>query len=311
MTIGIAASGPRAGAAVRAAVLGAELLGRGAIGGFAVFAVLDGQGRYCHCETQRGGIGALDIPGAWLEADAAAVISSGPDRPEPLAQFLPGASGIGLVTGHRLPNRPGADGVPLNEAVLARLAKGQHPQQAVDAVLADCAQADAGLIALCAEGRLGWGNSARVAARPDAGQGQRGEAGARLALLHNSIHADLQGETLADALAELAWAELADRTARWRFLTLAQPLPVRPAARDRVHIDADGVIVALESADPHLPTLERRGTAVYLGAEVWRDRSLAGHAATELQADVAAGIARPLEGLAPRTLLMRNLDVAA
>ncbi|WP_411469434.1 DUF6963 family protein, partial [Achromobacter xylosoxidans] len=45
MTIGIAAYGPNAGAAVRAAALGAELLGHGAIGGFAVFAVLDEQGR--------------------------------------------------------------------------------------------------------------------------------------------------------------------------------------------------------------------------------------------------------------------------
>ncbi|MDF2810006.1 MAG: hypothetical protein K0S56_1037 [Microvirga sp.] len=36
MTIGVAASGENAGAAARAAVLGAELLDRGAIGGFAV-----------------------------------------------------------------------------------------------------------------------------------------------------------------------------------------------------------------------------------------------------------------------------------
>ncbi|WP_028352778.1 DUF6963 family protein [Bordetella petrii] len=311
MTIGIAASGPRAGAAVRAAVLGAELLGRGAIGGFAVFAVLDGQGRYRHCETQRGGIGALDIPPAWLEARAAAVISSGPDRPEPLVQFLPGASGIGLVTGHRLPNRPGADGVPLNQAVLARLAEGHEPQQAIDSVLAGCAQADAGLIALAADGRLGWGNSARVAGRADLGQAQRAAAAGRLALLHNSIYADLRGATLADALADLAWAELAGRPAPWRFLTLAAPVPVRPAARDCVHVDATGAIVALESADPHLPTLERRGTAIYLGAEVRQDGAPAGWAATELYADVAAGVARPIDGLARRTLLMRSLDVAA
>ncbi|MCD0502879.1 DUF6963 family protein, partial [Bordetella petrii] len=135
MTIGIAASGPRAGAAVRAALLGAELLGRGAIGGFAVYAVLDQDGVLHHCQTQRGGVGQLDMPSAWLDARVAAAISSGPDRPEPLAQFLPGANGVGLVTGHRLPNRAGRDGVPLNQAVLARLARGQEPRQAVDAVM--------------------------------------------------------------------------------------------------------------------------------------------------------------------------------
>ena len=41
----VAAAGAQAGAAVFDAVLGAELLGRGAIGGFVVFAVLDEQGR--------------------------------------------------------------------------------------------------------------------------------------------------------------------------------------------------------------------------------------------------------------------------
>ena len=48
MTIGVAASGPQAGAAVRAAALAAELMGHGAIGGFAVFAVMDDDGRVRH-----------------------------------------------------------------------------------------------------------------------------------------------------------------------------------------------------------------------------------------------------------------------
>ncbi|MPT29156.1 MAG: hypothetical protein E2602_20150, partial [Achromobacter sp.] len=89
MTIGIAAYGSNAGAAVRAAALGAELLGHGAIGGFAVFAVLDEAGRVHHAACQRGGVTTLDLPPAWLRARHAALIESGPDRPEPLAQFLP------------------------------------------------------------------------------------------------------------------------------------------------------------------------------------------------------------------------------
>src|SRR6218665_3141534 len=101
MTIAIAASGSRAGAAVRDAVLGAELLGRGAIGGFAVLALLSGDGQLHHCMTQRGGASCLDMPDAWLPAPTAAAISSGPDRPEPLVQFLPGAARIGLGTGPR------------------------------------------------------------------------------------------------------------------------------------------------------------------------------------------------------------------
>jgi len=208
MTIGIVASGSRAGAAVRAAVLGAESLSEGAIGGFAVFAVLDVQQQWQYCVTQRGGIRQLDIAPSWLDAPVAAVISSGPDRPEPLVQLLPGQSGVGLVTGHRWPNTPGGDGTPLNVAVLTQLAQGYDPQQAVASVLAAHPQADAGLLAVTADGRVGWGNSARVAQRPDLGQAWRVDETARLALLHNSIHSDQHGPRLSLALADLAWAEL-------------------------------------------------------------------------------------------------------
>ena len=143
----VAAAGAQAGAAVFDAVLGAELLGRGAIGGFVVFAVLDEQGRLQYRTTQRGGVTALDLPASWRDARVAAVISSGPDRPEPLTQFLAGADGLGLITGHRLPNQPGADGRPLNRMALDLMAEGAPPQQAVDAVLAAHPEWDAGLIA--------------------------------------------------------------------------------------------------------------------------------------------------------------------
>jgi len=208
MTIGIVASGSRAGAAVRAAVLGAESLGQGAIGGFAVFAVLDAQRQWHYCVTQRGGIKQLDIALDWLNAPVAAVISSGPDRPEPLVQLLPGQSGVGLVTGHRWPTTRDANGIPLNQSVLTQLAQGQDPQQAVATVLAAYPQADAGLLAITADGRMGWGNSAKVAQRTDLGQAWRVNDSARLALLHNSIQSDAHGSRLSTILADLAWTEL-------------------------------------------------------------------------------------------------------
>lgn len=308
MTIGVAASGPNAGAAVRAAVLGAELLGRGAIGGFAVFAVLDEQGFVHHATTQRGGISALDIPSAWLHACHAAVISSGPDRPEPLLQFLPGADGVGLVTGHRLPNRPalaGADapGTPLNHAVLARLAAGEHPQLAVDALLAANPEIDAGLIALDVHGRLGYGNSTRVERRGDLGQFHRESGDFRLAFLHNSIAA--HGDLTAD-VADLAWASLVDVPGNCHIVHLKAAVAVRAADRDRVHIDADGTIVALDSTDPFVPTAERRVTVIYLGAEVWQDGQRVGTVASELYANVATGTAHPAEAIIHNLLVIRK-----
>jgi hypothetical protein len=307
MTIGIAASGQHAGAAVRAAVIGAELLGRGAIGGFAVFAVLDENGELRHCVTQRGGIGQLAIPPAWLAARVAAVISSGPDRPEPLIQFLPGASGIGLVTGHRLPNRPGQDGTPLNRAVLALLAAGRAPQQAVDSVLAAHPESDAGLIAIGADGELAMGNSARVQRRDDLGSYQGQRASCRLAMLHNSIYARVP---LADDLAQLAWAHLSGQPAALRLLTLAAPVALRAAERDRVTIDAHGNIVALETADPNLPAIQRRSTVVYLNTEVWQDGRAVGRIATELYADLTGGKVLPGADPVQNMLAMRVNHVA-
>lgn len=314
MTIGVAASGPNAGAAVRAAVLGAELLGRGAIGGFSVFAVLDEQGLAHHATTQRGGISAVDIPSAWMRARHAAVISSGPDRPEPLLQFLPGADGIGLVTGHRLPNRPAlagaaAPGTPLNRAVLARLAAGEHPQLAVDALLAANPEIDAGLIALDAHGRLGYGNSARVGRRGDLGQFYRESDDCRLAFLHNSIaaHSDLTAD-----VADLAWASLVGVPGNCRIVHLKAAVAVRVSDCDRVHITTDGTIVALDSADPIVPAAERRLTVIYLGAEVWQDGERVGTVASELYAHVAAGKAHPAEAIIHNLLVIREKsDVTA
>lgn len=286
MTIGVAAHGPRAGAAVHAAVLAAELLGRGAIGGFGVFAMLDGNGEVRYRVTQNGGIRALELPDEWLEARYAAVISSGPNRPEPLVQFLPGARGVGLVTGHRLPNLPGLDGVPVNQAALARIEAGDTPQQAVDRVLDANPEADAGLIAMDVHGRLGWGNTARVARRADRGEAHRDNGEARLAVLHNSIHAQT---ALSDDIADLAWSQLTGQAAPLRFLYLLAPVPIRAADHDRVHVTDEGVITAIDSANPELAHSRRFGTAVYLGSEVWLDGRRIGHAATELVAKMADG----------------------
>ncbi len=308
MTIGIAAYGDQAGAAVYEAVLGAELLGRGAIGGFAVMAVLDAGGALQYRVTQRGGVTALDVPVAWWQARVAALISSGPDRPEPLTQFLAGADDLGLVTGHRLPNLPGGEGVPLNRAALARLAQGEAPQAAVDAVLQAHAEWDAGLIAIDARGRLGMANSVRVRRRDDLGAFRRETPTASLGLLHNSIYA--RGD-LAAQLGELAWARLHGRAGGPRYIALREPVPVATGCRDRVHVNADGAIVALETANPCLAGLDRVSTAVYLGTEVWCDGARVGRAATELYVRLSGGAARPVDHPAQNLLLVRTDDVAA
>jgi hypothetical protein len=63
MTIGIAAWGPDAGHAVFEALKVAEKVGRGSIGGFAVFVAITSDGRVIRAETQRGGTATLFLQG--------------------------------------------------------------------------------------------------------------------------------------------------------------------------------------------------------------------------------------------------------
>ncbi|OKO88285.1 hypothetical protein AC629_10465 [Bradyrhizobium sp. NAS80.1] len=308
MTIGIGCYGANAVAAVMSAVMGAELAGRGSIGGFAVLAVLDEDDAFQHTSVQRGGVSGLKILDAWQSAKTAAIISSGPDRPEPLVQFLPGQSGVGLVAGHRLPNSLNEGGVPVNRAVLQLLERGQAPQDAIDHVLNAEPEMDAGLIALSAQGVIGWANTRRVARRPDIGVATKIEADRGFALLLNSIFSNHAScAELARCLGDLAWGALNGTQEAHGFLRLDEPVALRPAEQDRVHIDVRGSIVALETANRALLSGQHAFRSVVYGApQVLCDGKPIGHAATELYARIDEGVAYPSERLVERTMIVRR-----
>jgi hypothetical protein len=170
VAIGIAVSGRNAGLAIVRALQAVERIAEGAVGGFVSLVVIGTDGDVHRAAIQRGCMVALfpaDAPAAIGTARRAAVISSGPDRPEPLARFAAADGAVGLVTGHRFPHQPGEDGVPINEAVLACLRRGLAPAAAVRQVLSANPLADAGVIALGRNGRIAFGNTALVSWRPD------------------------------------------------------------------------------------------------------------------------------------------------
>lgn len=290
MTIAIAAYGPDAGQAVARGLLAAELLGRGAIGGFAVFSVLDGQGGHRqHC-CQDGGIGGLALDRVSLSAGRVAVISSGPDRPEPLSQFLAAREGVGLVTGHRLPNRPGAAGPPVNRDALDRMAAGLSPAEAVTAVTAENPEVDFGLIALSADGRIGVANSARVERRADLDDASGSGCGRGYAMLCNSI-CTLPGLSLRRVVGDIVWSALCGEPAHHEIAKLAAPVPIGPATIDRVEIDEEGKVVAIFTADPGAMADSPRSTVIQSRMPVWRNGSLVGSCLSELLAPVRDGMA--------------------
>lgn len=269
MTIGIATRGARAGLGALRALCAAEALGRGEIGGFAVFVWRGADGGLCHATTQTGGARALTLPAGWEAAGHAAIISSGPDRPEPLLQFLPAQAGVGLVTGHRLPSSPLPGGEALNAHVLARMAAGGLDQRGLAALLAAAPGLDAGLICLPLAGPCLIANAPRVETRDDLGRFLHEDAAATCAILHNSIcSASLQGDALAAALGGVALEAMGQGRAAHVLAVLPDRLPVRPAAAEAVEIDAAGAVLAVHSADPAYAGGRRRITAIYAGTPV-------------------------------------------
>ncbi|SNS07316.1 hypothetical protein SAMN04488078_1003128 [Antarctobacter heliothermus] len=198
--------------AARAALAGleaVEAVGRGAIGGFVSLSAILPDGSLHDLGVQRGGAQAMLADpsfAALAEARLAVLMSSGPDRPEPLSQFTPCAANAGLMTGHRLPNMPGPDGQPPNLVALQALREGRTPQDAISLALDAAPDLDAGLIAISTAGEVALGNSASVAARDDIGQALVVEPDLSVAVLHNSILPH-------EALADLAVSAIRDRLA--------------------------------------------------------------------------------------------------
>lgn len=293
MTIGIAVSGPLAGLAAFRALRAVERVARGSIGGFVSFVALSDDGRLLSAGTQRGGTATLFADGAgtgtlpppdFATARLAALISSGPDRPEPLIQFTPGDPTAGLVTGHRLPNAPGADGLPLNAAVLARLKRGETPREAVEAVLSANPEADAGLIALARDGTLFAADSARVRRRADCGRslGEDARSGARCAVLHNAIFPVAPLAALAAAIAfdTMAPADEADFR-----ITLAAGTRMEEGDEACLHLASEGAgegrVERVTVTDRLWLAGHRHGAPLPQGAAVRRGGALVGRIVAE------------------------------
>lgn len=304
MTIGIAAFGADAGRAILAGLAAVEAVGAGEIRGFGVFRALAADGTPIDADTQEGGGTALraslERRGLLATAEAttvAALISSGPDRPEPLTQFLPGST-AGLVTGHRLPNTAGADGVPLNLAALRRLEAGETPDAAAAAVIAGNPEIDAGLITV-APGALGVAETARVLRRNDRGRALLllPGGGAGVAVLHNAIQ-PFEGLAL-----------LAAGTARG-VLEAARPLlpafrissgtRVEFGGEDGVWLGEDGTLLRITGGNPGL-ALYRGWTssAVYLGTPVHRGGRRVGVTVGEARCRLDGGLVEEVDPSRP------------
>lgn len=242
MTIGIAAFGPNAGAGIVAGLHAVERTGRGAIGGFVSLAALTEDGKLLRASIQDGGSEALfkmAVPTDIEQAKFAGLISSGPNRPEPLSDFIAAEPGVGIVTGHRMPQTRGDDGIALNALVLAKIKTGAHPQVAVDQVIAMYPEMDFGFLALATDGRIGWGSTQTVLARGDQGVGmlEATSSTARAASIHNAIFPSNFISTLTNQVA-LDTMLHPDMPVGWFKITSGIMLERGPEVQ--IHIGANG-----------------------------------------------------------------------
>lgn len=315
MTIGIAVRGPGAGLAAFRALAAVEKVGRGAIGGFVSFVAITADGQILRAETQRGGTSTLftdgEITGVNPPADIATaplagLMSSGPDRPAPLSQFTPAAAGVGLVTGHRLPNMPGQDGIALNQAVLDRMADGLPAARAAELVLEQNPETDAGIIALGLEGEPFAGNTAHVEKRGDLGLALASHATAgSAAVLHNAIqpHGPLADLAAAVALDVMNPPDRADFT-----IEIAAGTPLLLGDVNAVDIDDQGRAVGITVTQSSWLGPGRDGAVIDFAAQVRRHGSTIGHAIAEPYCVVREGRLISLSGRDRVTIGVRNVD---
>jgi hypothetical protein len=280
MTIGIGVAGAGAGLAAIRALAAVEAVSRGMVRGFVSLAVL-ADGDVLRAETQRGGSAALfggDPPERFANAPVAVLMSSGPDRTEPLSQFTPARADVAFITGHRLPNMPGVDGMPLNAALLERIARGQPADAALAQIIEENPQADAGLIVVAPDGTVAVGNTALAARRSDGGMLHAREAGLNIAILHNAIF-PVRG--LAEIAAGAAIDAVAPADAHDLTLWLKAGLRLRLADAASVDVGEDGVITGIAVTHPGWLGAHWQGAAALRGTPVHRNGQKLGTLVTE------------------------------
>ncbi len=283
MTIAIGAYGPNAGLAIFEGLKAAEVVAEGAIRGFVMFVVITSSGELERYETQRGGTRTLFTDGETTGvappetvrgAIAAALISSGPDRPVPLAQFLTADATAGLVTAHRVPQGPSVRGIPLNVEVLDALKAGKSAQEATQSVLAQNPHADVGFITLDRHGNLYMQNAPRVQKRPDTGSAYRkSPTGAKFGVMHNAIEPH---GSLAPLVADIGFRQMTDAHPIAGWFMVSAGVPIVYGEVDAVEVDADGVAQQIVTSDRTFTDRARSGGGIYLHSLVRQDGRILG-----------------------------------
>lgn len=287
MTIAIGAMGKNAGLAVWKALNSVEMVTSGSIGGFATFTIIDQNGKVKYYYTQRGGSRTLFTSGdsvidyppqEVVNAPIAGVISSGPDRMEPLSAFLVAEDNLGLVTGHRIPQAIGTSGQPVNIEVLKLMRNGVPANLAVEKVMEQNPNVDAGLIAIDVKGSSGIKNSIKVEQRPDAEKAIAEKDDTKVMVLNNEIY---PVKITADLAAAIAMEVMIGARKPDMQISINTGLKVQYGIHDKIVIDENNNALEVFTTDSTI--LDGKVTCVvpYLGSLVVKDNKVIGRLMNE------------------------------
>lgn len=302
VAIGIVAKGPKAGEAIFNGLRMVERVSGNCIGGFAVYSVLTQDGKLVSYETQRGGTNTLVTEGEEtgvlpskevLEAPIAGLISGGPDRPEPLSQFLPAKAGVGIVTGHRMPNALGVSGKPVNVEVLELMKAGMDAGAAVAKVMDANPEVDAGLLAIDVRGNIGWRNSPRVdRSILTARHSRRESASGVVEVLLNEIFPPETAELAAAVgIGVMTGKEKADA-----YMTISSGVPVEYGPEDMIYVDENLVVEKVYTPDRTLLKGRRAGIVPYMSSKVVQNGKVIGRLTLEALTVLEDGVIKELDG---------------
>jgi hypothetical protein len=312
-TIGIAAYGPNAGAAVFRALQAAEKISTGSIHGVASLVAMTADGKiHRFSNLGRGGSTTLFISGEETGVDPppeiaaarfAGIISTGPRDPpsmprEAAAQYPSSGDGVGFVVGHRLPSVVGKNGLPVNHEVFQLMKGGLGAREAVDRVMSQNEDLDVGLIAVDAKGNVAMHNSKLVDLRYDYGhaRGEDRPSGAVVETILNEIH---PAASVAQVVVDIALQTMGGFRQTDHQITVKAGMRVEVGEENRVEIDRDLVAGRIITQLPR--RLQGRQTAVipYIMSKVVQDGKVIGYTINEpltvLQDDVIATVSTQQE----------------
>ena len=273
MTIGIVVRGPQAGTALVNSLSAIESIAEGSIGGFVSFVVLDKDHTPTFYKCQAGGITSLfacenksDLPIELMNATRAALISSGPNRPEPLHRFLAWDDKGNLVSGHRFPHMQTKQNIPLNQQALSILQMYGSDEHRLDELIEQNPDLDAGLVTMDAHGCIYQSNTARVAARGDTASRNMQTPEYAYSITLNSI---LPPDPIAEILAVKLQRRL--ELDRRPVLHVTTDSPISNSNVKSVEIDDTGRVVNINTPERHWFSPEHEGALIETGTIVLRD----------------------------------------